>query len=288
MTGAPTLDDARRAFAEELRHVGHVRSEAVVRAFAGVARERFLGPGPWKLFQLAEGYWTTEDADPRRLYHDVVVAIDAERRLNNGQPSLWARLFDRLHIAPGDRVVQIGAGTGYYTAILAEIVGRTGSVWAWEVDAELARRAALSLADWPQAAVHHGDGLVPLDVRADAIVVFCGATHPPDVWLDGLAEGGRLLLPLTAERGWRGFACRVLRHGGQFTATALGAIGIYDCAGARDPDAADRLAAALAAEWPQGNMGLRRDAHDRGPQCWLHGKGYCFSKPLPLQGMGER
>ena len=134
MTGAPTLDDARRAFAEELRHVGHVRSEAVVRAFAGVARERFLGPGPWKLFQLAEGYWTTEDADPRRLYHDVVVAIDAERRLNNGQPSLWARLFDRLHIAPGDRVVQIGAGTGYYTAILAEIVGRTGSVWAWEVD----------------------------------------------------------------------------------------------------------------------------------------------------------
>jgi protein-L-isoaspartate(D-aspartate) O-methyltransferase len=284
---APTLEDTRRAFAEELRHVGHVRSDAVLRAFARVPRERFLGPGPWKLYQVAEGYWTTDDADPRRLYHDVVVAIDAERRLNNGQPSLWARLFDRLHIAPGDRVVQIGAGTGYYTAILAEMVGPSGSVWAWEVDADLAARAAAALADWPQAAVHHGNGQSPLDVRADAIIAFCGATHPLDAWLDGLAEGGRLLLPLTTERRG-GFACRILRHGGGYTASALGAIGIYDCAGARDADAGERLGAALAAEWPAGNMGFRRDAHDRGAQCWLHGKGYCFSRPLPLQGMGER
>ena len=71
-----------------------------------------------------QDYWTTDDVDPRRLCHDVLVAIDETRRPNNGQPSLLARLFDQLGLARGDRMIHIGAGTGYYSAILAEIVGR--------------------------------------------------------------------------------------------------------------------------------------------------------------------
>ena len=53
------------------------------------AREGFLGPGPWRVLSLMRGldYWTTDDADPRRLYHDILVAIDEGRRLNNGRPS---------------------------------------------------------------------------------------------------------------------------------------------------------------------------------------------------------
>jgi protein-L-isoaspartate(D-aspartate) O-methyltransferase len=86
-------------------------------------------------------YWTTDDADPRRLCHDVLVAIDETRRLNNGQPSLWAARFDQLGLKPGDRVIHVGAGLRYYSAILAEIVGPSGEVTAIEIDPGLAERA---------------------------------------------------------------------------------------------------------------------------------------------------
>ena len=127
---------ARRWFAEELRHTAHVRSPAVVEAFATVPREHFAGPGPWRVLSPMRGfdYWTTDDADPRRLCHDILVAIDETRRLNNGQPSLWASLFDQLGLAAGDRVIHVGAGLGYYSAIIAEIVGPGGRVAAIEID----------------------------------------------------------------------------------------------------------------------------------------------------------
>jgi protein-L-isoaspartate(D-aspartate) O-methyltransferase len=82
---------ARRWFAEELRHTARVRSPAVIEAFATVPRELFAGPGPWRVLSpmvMGEGYWTTRDADPAHLCHDILVAIDEGRRLNNGQPSL--------------------------------------------------------------------------------------------------------------------------------------------------------------------------------------------------------
>src|SRR5208337_1817114 len=106
-----------------------------------------------------QDYWTTDDVDPRRLCHDALVAIDETRRPNNGQPSLWASLFDQLGLARGDRVVHIGAGTGYYSAILAEIVGPSGRVTALEIDAGLAERARDNLRKaWPWANVLATDG----------------------------------------------------------------------------------------------------------------------------------
>ena len=130
----PDLQSVRRWFAEELQYVARVRSPAVVQAFATVPRERFAGPGPWRILSPGRGedYWSTEDADPRRLCHNVLVAIDETRRLNNGQPSLWAQLFDVLGLVAGDHVIHVGAGQGYYSAILAEIVGQTGHVTAIE------------------------------------------------------------------------------------------------------------------------------------------------------------
>src|ERR1700755_1740781 len=115
------IEEARSRYAEELRFAARVRSSAVIDAFATVPRERFFGPGPWRILSpMALGqYWTTPDADPRHLYHDVLIAIDEERRLNNGQPSLWARMYDQLKLTAGAHVVHVGVGTGYYTAILA-------------------------------------------------------------------------------------------------------------------------------------------------------------------------
>ncbi len=183
-----TIATARRWFAEELRHTAHVRSASVVEAFATVPREHFAGPGPWRILSpmhLAE-YWTTEDADPRHLYHDVLIAIDEARGLNNGQPSLWAFLYDQLNLAPGANVVHVGVGTGYYSAVLAEIVGPHGRVTAVEIDPVLAGRARTNLAPaWPQATVITADGFTfRPDHPADAIIVNAGVTHLPLAWLE--------------------------------------------------------------------------------------------------------
>ena len=107
----------------------------------------------------------------------------------------------------GAHVVHVGAGTGYYSAILAEIVGRTGRVTAIEIDPALAARAQENLTcAWPQVTVVAGDGFAfRPDQPADAIVVNAGVTHFSAVWLDTLAENGRLLVPLTNAEWWGGF-----------------------------------------------------------------------------------
>jgi protein-L-isoaspartate O-methyltransferase len=188
------LKQAPRWFAEELRHTAHVRSPAVVEAFATLPREHFVGPGPWRVLSPLGGpdYWTTDDSDPRRLCHDVQVAIDETRRLNNGQPSLWAALLDRLGLAAGDRVVHVGAGLGYYSAVLAEIVERSGEVTAIEIDAGLAERARANLGRaWPQARVVAGDGFgFRSEEPLDAIVVNAGVSHLALPWLDSLKADG--------------------------------------------------------------------------------------------------
>src|SRR5262245_10639438 len=67
---------ARQRYAEGLRFAANIRSRAVIGAFATVPRERFVGAGPWRIKSLMrlDEYWTTEDADPRHVYHDVLIA----------------------------------------------------------------------------------------------------------------------------------------------------------------------------------------------------------------------
>lgn len=275
----PSTDEARRWFAEELRAICHLRDDRVVEAFATVPRERFVGPGPWRIRHSADGYWSTPDSDPRHLYHNVLVALDEARGLNTGEPALWARHFDQIGIASGSRLLQIGAGSGYFTAILAELTGPGGRVDAFEVDEQLAETARRNLANWPAACVRTGDARVPVEGSWDIILVFAGATAPHPWWLDALAEGGRLLLPMTAgsERG--GFMLRLGRQGDRFSAYAAGWVGFYHCAGARNAAEEAALDRALDDKIGQSALrSLRRDPHDADGTCWLHREGWCLSK----------
>jgi len=282
------IEEARRRYAEELRFTARLASRAVIDAFATVPRERFFGPGPWRVLSpMALGeYWTTEDADPRHLYHDVLIAIDEERRLNNGQPSLWARMYDSLDLSDGAHVVHVGAGTGYYSAILAEIVGGAGRVTAIEIDPALASRARESLAAWPQATVAATDGFTfRPDQPADAIVVNAGVTHLSLVWLDALAaEGGRLLVPLTNAKWW-GCFLMITRLGSdpdRYRARFAGRVGVIPCVGGRDPAAEARLKTALARGDFTGIRSLRRAPEEPDNTCWLAGDGWWLSTaPVP-------
>src|SRR5271167_3307509 len=233
-------------------------------------------------------YWTTENADPRHVYHDALVAIDETRRLNNGQPSLWAHLYDRLGLAPGAHVVHIGAGTGYYSAILAEIVGGNGRVTAIEIDPALAARARDNLASaWPQATVVAADGFAfRPDRPADAIIVNAGVSHFSPAWLDSLApENGRLLVPLTNAQRWGGFLL-ITRHAGgtqRYSARFVHQVGIISCVGGRDPAAEARLGEALAKAPITAVQSLRRAPEEPDASCWLSGDGWWLST-APVAG----
>jgi len=278
------IEEARQRYAEELRFTAKLRSRAVIDAFATVPRERFFAPGPWRILSpmaMAQ-YWTTENADPRHLYHDVLVAIDEGRRLNNGQPSLWARMYDQLELSSGAHVVHIGAGTGYYTAILAQIVGPAGRVTAIEIDPDLAARATENLmSNWPQVIVVTGDGFAfRPDRLADVIVVNAGVSHFSSVWLDSLtAEDGRLLIPLTNAEGWGGFLMitRQADDPCRYAARFVGRVGVIPCVGGRDPVAEERLKAALARSDFTAIRSLRRAPEEPDHTCWLAGDGWWLS-----------
>jgi protein-L-isoaspartate(D-aspartate) O-methyltransferase len=290
------MDDvttARRAFAERLRKSANVQSDALVDAFATVPREVFLGPPPWSTWDPKtplepDGKIPYElQHDPRMLYRDVLVALDAERGINNGQPALWALVYDRIDARPGERIVHIGCGVGYYTAILAELVGPNGSVVGLDIDRALVSRAKASFAGKINAQIKECDGAVYSDGPADIIIVNAGITHPLDVWLDALKPNGRLMIPLTSdgyrpEAGLGGFF-RITRQAEGFGARFICPTGILHFTGARNPEASTRLAEAWQKSEPllPQVSSLRRDQHEEDASCWLHGVGYCLSTTKP-------
>jgi protein-L-isoaspartate(D-aspartate) O-methyltransferase len=99
------------------------------------------------------GFVETPSNDPAFLYQDILIAIAPERHINNGEPSLHAICLTALNITEGETIIHIGAGTGYYTAILAGLVGKHGSVLAYEVEQDLAQRATKNLSAWTNVSV---------------------------------------------------------------------------------------------------------------------------------------
>jgi protein-L-isoaspartate(D-aspartate) O-methyltransferase len=275
-----SVEQARHWYAEELRYTAKVDSFAVIDAFAAIPRERFVGPGPWRIkspMDLAE-YWSTENAEPRHVYHDILIALDEAHGVNNGQPSLYAYLFDHLDIVTGEQVLHLGCGTGYYTAIAAELVGSTGKVTAIEIDVTLAREARAALALWPQVRVSNADGSRISFDPVDVIIASAGATHPLRSWLDALKLGGSLLFPMTTIRGGSGAMLLVThRAEDELAAQFVCRAGFIDFKGARSRGISRRLAAALSRDRGAAVKSLRRDPHTKNGTCWLHEREWCLS-----------
>lgn len=276
------LETIRRAYATQTMAAAGVVDRRIEAAFASVKREDFLGPGPWQILRWDRGYEKAPSADPVYLYDDVVVAIVPERNLNNGQPSFLAALIAGSAPRPGGHAVHIGIGVGYYTAILARLVGRTGRVTAIEFDPTLAKRARTNLAAQRNIRVVHGDGTRIGFEPADVILVNAGATRPADIWLDRLKDGGRLILPLTAGRFpdadvHRGAVFRITRHGDEYAAERISAVAIFPCEGMRD----DASEAALNAAFETGRVREVRRLYRRDDvpeaDCWVRGPGWCLA-----------
>jgi protein-L-isoaspartate(D-aspartate) O-methyltransferase len=286
------LATRRHFFAEEIAAVANLKTPELVDALASVPREAFLGPGPW----LVQGDLTaarrTADADPSHVYHNYSIAIDPDRQLFNGPPGLVSSVIDALNVRPGNTVLHVGTGLGYYTAMLAHIVGAKGRAVGIEVDPALAAAARRNLDSMPWADIRQGNGKGPFDQSFDVILVHAGVTHPQASWLDSLKKGGRLLFPLTATMPamgqiGKGFMTLVSRaaaaapgttgRGGHFTARPLMMTAIYSGVDLRDETMNGLLGQAMMrTPFPRFTR-LRRDAHEPGASCWLHGGDFCLA-----------
>jgi protein-L-isoaspartate(D-aspartate) O-methyltransferase len=285
----------RRAYARQMLALAGAEGNTTLEAaLAKIAREAFLGAPPWTISQYGT-YRALPDTDPVVLYQDVLLALAPGRGVNNGSPSLHARWLHRLAPSPGEHVVHLGAGRGYYSAILAQLVGDTGRVLAVEYDAALAAEARedlanLSQANLSQVSVVCGDAASWPQQPADLVYVNFSVTRPAAPWIEQLRPGGRLIFPLgvpgpkrpgtNARHAERGVALLITRTPGGLAAESLGPAYFVCAEGPLGPDdeADQRLRRAFAA--PAGPDFVRSLVWntDADPaRCWFVGKGWALS-----------
>jgi protein-L-isoaspartate(D-aspartate) O-methyltransferase len=244
-------------------------------ALASTPREEFVGSPPWRICTRS-GYVESPTDDPALLYQDVVVSLGGEGPFNNGQPTLHAFCLAALDVKRGERVVHVGAGTGYYTTLLAKLVGETGVVDAYEIEPEFARRATKNLAEFSYAAVHGRSGTEGSLPECDVLYVSAGATGPLDVWLNALRPKGRLLFPMTSADGTGAMLLITKQEDGEFAARFLLQAQFVPCVGARDEGTAQRLSEAFHnGGWAKVKSLHRNDAVDE--SCWFSGDGWWLS-----------
>jgi protein-L-isoaspartate(D-aspartate) O-methyltransferase len=180
MTSESWLDDsaaARRAMIEHQLRGRGLRNERVLAAISRVPRERFV---PAAISDSA--------------YADCALPIDCSQTIS--QPIIVAMMTDALQLSGGEKVLEIGTGSGYQTAILAELAAEVFSI---ERHAELSRQAGerLSSLGYQNVSLRVGDGSLgwPEEAPFDRIIITAGADEcPPRLW-EQLREGGVLVGP---------------------------------------------------------------------------------------------
>ena len=180
----------RHALVDRLVAAGTVRSPAVEEAMRTVPRERFV-----------------RDLDAGAVYEDrpqLVKAGRDETLSTISQPTMVAIMLELAELSPGDRVLEIGSGSGYNAALLGTIVGPTGAVVGVDIEEDLTRRAEETIGGLGlhHVEVHTGDGRRgwPDGAPYDCVMATVGVDEIPAAWREQVADGGRLLVPVNGPR----------------------------------------------------------------------------------------
>jgi protein-L-isoaspartate(D-aspartate) O-methyltransferase len=226
------FEEVRAFFARMMAVASGSEDPRFERAFGLVRREAFVGPGPWHI-SVYQRSVETPNADPIFLYQNVLVTLDAAKGINNGELFLHATWMGAVAPKAGESVCHIGAGTGYYTAILSVLTLPSGSVRAFEIEQELAEKARANLQPFKDISVTHGDATrLPLP-SSDLIYVNAGVPAPPLHWLQALNPHGRIIFPWRPSQA-AGLAVIILRQKAGFSVKPLMPSWFIPCVGAFD------------------------------------------------------
>ncbi|MEU6028642.1 methyltransferase, FxLD system [Streptomyces tauricus] len=176
----------RNALVDQLRADGHARTPAVETALRTVPRHVFVPDA------------SLEDAYANAPVH-IKYDTDGTSISCASQPGVVGLMLDQLEAQPGERILELGAGTGYNAGLLAHLVGESGHVTTLDVDDDLVEgaRTHLTAAGITNVDAVTRDGALGYAEAApyDRIIATVGAHGVPHAWLQQLAPGGRLLVP---------------------------------------------------------------------------------------------
>jgi len=219
------------ALVDSLKAAGVIQSPQVERAFRRVPRHHFLPGINWgRVYQ--------DDAIATHFADGTEISISS-----SSQPTIMALMLEQLQVTPGMRVLEVGAGTGYNAALLAQLAGGGENVWTVDVDEPFCEEARAHLTAAGAAGVHvvcaDGWGGWPDAAPYARIVVTFSAHDISPRWFEQLREGGRLALPWGApDRQQRSASFR--KEGGRLVMESLHFCGFMPMRGAHawsPPDA---------------------------------------------------
>lgn len=166
-----------------------------------------------------------------RAFDDSPLPIEAGQTIS--QPYIVALMIEAARLRADDRVLEIGAGSGYAAAVMAQLAGR---VFAVERHAVLARLAAARMErlGFANVTIVEGDGSkgLPDEAPFDAILVAATGPDVPEVLLEQLAEGGRLVMPIGAAHGLQSLIRMTRLAPGRFERADLGGVRFVPLIGA--------------------------------------------------------
>jgi protein-L-isoaspartate(D-aspartate) O-methyltransferase len=187
MSDDPSLAELRERLVDQVLQTSGIRDERIVAALRDVPRHLFLPHLPPGDAYLDDAIVTKRDADGQPIS-------------SSSQPAIMAIMLDQLILAPGQRVLEIGAGTGYNAALMQHIVGPAGTVVSVDIEADLADRARehLARAGYQDVTVVAADGAegYPPGAPYDRLIATVGVSDLAPAWLEQAGPGARIVVPL--------------------------------------------------------------------------------------------
>ncbi|MFJ7997635.1 methyltransferase domain-containing protein [Streptomyces sp. NPDC096310] len=193
---APSAEDLRRMMTDQLIATGALRSACWIEAFSGVPRHAFVpeftvrSQGGKHRYDQEDPMWLTaayQDTSLLTQFDEVGVATSSSTR-----PSLMATMLEALDVVDGNRILEIGVGTGYNAALLSHRLG-SDRVVSLDVDPDLVTAAQIRLGKVGYAPrLIAGDGMAgcPEHAPYDRLLATCGVGRIPDAWREQVCPGG--------------------------------------------------------------------------------------------------